>query len=369
MGLVCRAHREAERPVRQRVVAAADFDEHAPEALADDAVDDEVDRRVDRQQHVREGVDVAERLDGDVGDLEVSRGHHEPQQQVGDLADEEDDDDGDEHQREVLVARRGRRRRLLHVPVLTADGSERADEARVEHDEGDERPEGAEHQVEEGLVDDEVRLIVAEPRLARPQHHAAAVARATLIDDALEETRHVVEDGGRGEDDDGAASALRTAQMTLERPADGDVAVERHEDDHPDGGGLRRRRHHPNVGLGAHHGGGQRRRHGRVGRLQRLDEDARRQVGGVDGRQRLQQPRGRPVAAGVAVQHGDGQRVAEEAKQADGADRVHVDHHLVAEVRRRHGARLRRRALGQHAAGRVVVKHARVVQLHEGVGS
>ena len=223
---------------------AAHGAEDLAELLADEAVHEEVRRRVDRQQHVRDGVDIAQYGHLDVQHAEVDERHDDAQRQIGDLAHEEDADDDDKHEGHVLavlvVARQ------LLAPL--AHGVQRAHQRRVERDEREQRSEGAEDEVQDRLVDEEVDPAGAERRLLRLDHVAAARV-GDEADLALEEARDVVEDRGDDDAEEGHLGALQAAELHLERLADGDVAVDGDQHHRPHGRRLHDGRERPHVRL------------------------------------------------------------------------------------------------------------------------
>ena len=87
-----------------------------------------------------------------------------------------------------------------------------------------------------------------------------------------------------------------------------------------------------------------------VQRLDELDKDGGDQVHGVDDGKSPQQPVGRVVAVAVLVQHGYGQRVADEPDETEKADQEHVDDDLEDREgvhRRRFSCAVRHRHVGE----------------------
>ena len=140
--------------------------EYPPELLPDEAVHGKVDGRVEGDERVAGYVGVPQRTevqpDGDARREHAGR-ERNPDADVRQLAHDEHRHNGDQHQREVLAARAARLRLLLHqqAPATTPDGPQRPDQLTVEHDQRDERADGAEHEVADGLVDEEVFAVLA----------------------------------------------------------------------------------------------------------------------------------------------------------------------------------------------------------------
>ena len=134
----------------------------------------------------------------------------------------------------------------------------------------------------------------------------------------LEETRNVVGYDKKGHDEDLHLDvSFRTEARSVQRFADGDVAVGGDENHHPHGAHLNHVRHRPHVRLDVRVDGHQdlllteRHEHGGDG----LHEERRHEEQVVGHSERLEQKRGH-VAARVLVQHGEGQRVADQPENA-----------------------------------------------------
>lgn len=178
-------------------------EEDAPELLPHQTVDDEVDGRIDRQQHVDDGV---RRIDDGLVERhpardQLRRGNRQPKADVRQFADDENADDADQHQGYVLplptAARRrpaAPRRRLEHPVVPEPHRPKRDDQAVVENGEQEQRSEGAEQEVAEGLVDEEVETVGGEAGPAQFGRRRPGAVVANVDDVAFEEVRDVVEE-------------------------------------------------------------------------------------------------------------------------------------------------------------------------------
>jgi len=166
-------------------------------------------------------------------------------------------------------------------------------------------------------------------------HLVAASTRLLVPDSLLEEERDVVEDGGNDDDYDGGARSRQRANLAPQRHADRDVAVNSHQNDHPDGHVLRDRRQRPDVRLEVRERGVECApgvaaaplsvRVQVMDRFHRLDEHAGDQVDNVDYRQGLQQPVGGAVLVAIASQDDERQRVADETDETEQADKAYVN--------------------------------------------
>jgi len=165
--------------VTPAAVGAAHPDQDAPKLVPDEAVDEEVGGRVEGQQRVGNGHDaVADSLVIQLyGRHQFLQSDGDAQTDVGQLARDEHADDHHQRQGDVLpgtntrlrtspdftCVRQGDVLALLvaasQVAMAAPHLSQSADEAGVEADEQQERPDGAKHEVADGPVDDEVPVV------------------------------------------------------------------------------------------------------------------------------------------------------------------------------------------------------------------
>ena len=217
--------------------AAAECRQSLAELLSEETVDDEVRRRVGRHEDVADVVVV----EVDPAAVVPFVAHDVVEKLVDEcrrLADEEYQYDDDHDEREVLRLARlaGHRRRQPALGEPAPRQPQLADEAGVEDDEDDQRSGEDEEAVEDVLVNDVILGRFLQLRRTADEHDGAVVVNALCLDAKLEESRHVVEQRHRAEGDHLHPRLLHRAQARrLERPADGDVAVEGDHDGDPDG--------------------------------------------------------------------------------------------------------------------------------------
>lgn len=311
--------------------------------VSNQAVNEKIDGRIQRQQRVggRQGAVqqfvgverfavLVEFLDGD-GDAETD---------VGEFAHDEHADDDDQRQRDVLALPVTPRQ----ISVTSTHLAQRSHQTNVETDENEKRPDLAEHEVTDCLVDDEVPLLASQlGRLDRD----ASVGLA-LDDAALEEHWHVVENGDDDDGGDGRTSSGHRPHLAAQRHANGDEPIDGDQQHDPDRDGLGNGRQRPNVRFDVREravqrvadGGSPRRRRtvggaadavGAAGRRQtvdgfdRLNEDAGDEIQYVDDCQRLEKPVGCAVLIAIASQNNDRQTVTDETDQAEQTDDEDVD--------------------------------------------
>jgi len=167
--LRCAADRHAFAVVgASRLQEAADgrylADEYAPELLPDEAVDGEVDCRVEGEKGVAGVVGVAQGSDVELDEparRELAGRERYADAEVRQLAHDEDRHDGDQHQSQIFAAAvlsSSARVRLRNeqAPSTSADHPQSAHQLGVQHDESDQRSDGAEDKVTGRFVDEKV---------------------------------------------------------------------------------------------------------------------------------------------------------------------------------------------------------------------
>ena len=228
---------------------AQDVAEHHAELLAEEAVEHEVERGVDGDEGGAEDVEQLV-LHHPVVALLADDGHQDVVHDGGELADEEDDDHCHQHHRQVVLAR-GRRRHLLALVAGAVDGAEQGGVEQQDDDEWQQEHEGQ-------LQGDGVDVLEEDvaPELRGP-HAVLVLARlvvANRVRLVVEAARDVVQHGPQHDHQDGPLGARLGAHVArVQRPADGDEALDGEGDAGVDGAHLGRQAQRVGDGDDGHH--------------------------------------------------------------------------------------------------------------------